>query len=213
MANVAARLDGDEKDIHIVDTLGGKQDLTIISESGLYSTILLSRKPEAKAFKRWITHEVLPAIRRDGGYIASTGEETTEELVLRAMTALQATVERQKSRINMLEPKAQFADAVGNSDGLILVREMAKLLKQNGYDTGEKRFYEQLRQDGFLISRRGSDYNMPSQYSMNHKLFHIVESAISTSHGDIIISKTPKVSGHGQQYFIRRYCGKENHAI
>lgn len=208
---VADRLDEDEKGVSIVDTLGGKQELTVISESGLYNVILLSRKPEARKFKRWVTHEVLPTIRKHGAYITTS---KLEELMndpdswIKLLTTLKE--ERQeKERLQLQasedKPKVIFADAVSVSDGTILIGELAKILKGNGMDIGQNRLFERLRQDGFLIKRKGTDYNAPTQKAMELGLFKVKETAITHSDGHVTISKTTKVTGKGQQYFINYF--------
>ena len=205
------RLDDDEKGVTSSDTLGGKQKLTIVNEAGLYTLVLGSRKPEAKAFKRWITHEVLPTIRRTGGYVNSAeafighylphADESTRTMFraqLKAIEELNAKIEADK-------PKVLFADAVSSSDTTILVGEMAKILKQNGVDIGQKRFFEWLRQNGYLIKRKGSEWNMPTQRSMELGLFEIKESTHLDGNGCNITTKTPKITGKGQQYFIGEF--------
>ena len=212
--NVAARLDEDEKGIHTVDTLGGRQELTIVSESGLYSTILLSRKPEAKKFKRWITHEVLPAIQRHGAYVTSAKLEeimNDPDAWIKVLTALKderAAKERLQLEAVKNEPKVLFADAVSVSSGTILIGELAKILKGNGVEIGQNRLFEKLRQDGYLIKRQGTDYNAPTQRAMELGLFRVKETAITHSDGHVTISKTTKVTGKGQQYFINLFLGR-----
>lgn len=176
----------------------------IISEAGLYSLILRSRKPEAKAFKRWVTHEVLPSIRKDGGYMVAREEETPEETMARALLIANKTMERQRERIAELEPKALFADAVAASDGTCLVGELAKMLRQNGVQVGQNRLFEILRKDGFL-GKTGSNRNVPTQRAMDLGLFRIKETAVTHSDGHVTISRTPKVTGKGQRYFVERY--------
>jgi anti-repressor protein len=176
----------------------------IISEAGLYSLILRSRKPEAKQFKRWVTHEVLPSIRKDGGYMVARKEETPEETMARALLIANKTMERQRERIAELEPKALFADAVAASDGTCLVGELAKMLRQNGVQVGQNRLFEILRKDGFL-GKTGSNRNVPTQRAMDLGLFRIKETAVTHSDGHVTISRTPKVTGKGQRYFIARY--------
>ena len=205
------RLDDDEKGVRSTHTPGGNQDMTIVNEAGLYSLVLGSRKPEAKAFKRWITHEVLPTIRRTGGYVNSAeafiehylpnADESTRTMFraqLKAIEELNAKIEADK-------PKVLFADAVSSSDTTILVGEMAKILKQNGVDIGQKRFFEWLRQNGYLIKRKGSEWNMPTQRSMELGLFEIKESTHLDGNGCNITTKTPKITGKGQQYFIGEF--------
>ena len=202
-----ALLDEDEKGVHIVDTPGGKQQMTIVTEPGFYKLVMRSRKPEAKAFQRWVTHEVLPALRRDGAYVASDGTEDDATLMARALIAAERTIERNKARIAELEPKALFADAVAASDGTCLVGELAKMLRQNGVNVGQNRLFAMLRDDGFL-GKSGSNRNVPTQRAMEMGLFRIKETAITHSDGHVSINRTPKCTGKGQRYFIERYCGK-----
>lgn len=197
------RLDDDEKGVSLTDTLGGKQDMTIINESGLYSLVLGSRKPEAKKFKRWITHEVIPSIRKTGGYIAGQENLSDSELMAKALLVAQRTIEERNKQIETMKPKAIFADAVSGSDTSILIRDLAKLLKQNGVDIGEKRLYKKLRDDGYLI-KIGESKNTPTQKAMEMKLFEIKESVIIVD-GKSRVVKTTKVTGKGQTYFINRF--------
>lgn len=205
-----ALLDEDEKGVHIVDTPGGEQQMTIVTEPGFYKLVMRSRKPEAKAFKRWVTHEVLPALRRDGGYMVAR-DETPEQTMARAVLLAQQTIDRQKSRIAGLEaeneemrPKALFADAVAASDGTCLVGELAKMMRQNGVEIGQRRLFARLREDGYL-GKSGSNTNVPTQRAMEMGLFRIKETAVTHSDGHVTLSRTPKVTGRGQRYFIERY--------
>lgn len=195
-------LDEVEKTNCQIDSMSKSQ--IIINESGLYSAILRSKRPEAKKFKKWVTKEVLPTIRKTGGYLGNTEEMTEEEIMAKALMVAQKTIENKNKLIEELKPKAIFADAVSASRTSILVGELAKILKQNGVDTGQKRFFEWLRDNGYLIKRKGSDYNMPTQKSMDQGLFEIKETTINHSDGHISISKTPKVTGKGQVYFINK---------
>ena len=202
-----ARLDDDEKGVVLTDTPGGEQQMQAVNEAGLYVLVLGSRKPEAKAFKRWVTHEVLPAIRRDGGYMVAR-DETPEETMARAFVIAQATIDRQKSRIAELEPKALFADAVAASDGTCLVGELAKMMRQNGLTVGQNRLFAMLREDGYL-GNVGGNRNVPTQRAMDLGLFRIKETAVTHSDGHVTINRTPKVTGKGRIYFIKRYCPKQ----
>ncbi len=198
-----ALLDDDEKGVHSVDTPGGKQQMTTVTEPGFYKLVMRSRKPEAKAFQRWVTHEVLPALRRDGGYMVAR-DETPEQTMARAVLLAQATIDRQKSRIAELEPKALFADAVAASDGTCLVGELAKMMRQNGVDVGQNRLFAMLREDGYL-GNVGQNRNVPTQRAMDLGLFRIKETAVTHSDGHVTINRTPKVTGKGQIYFVKRY--------
>lgn len=212
--DAASRLDEDEREPVLVDTLGGRQEMVAVTESGLYSIILLSRKPEAKKFKRWVTHKVLPSIRRHGAYVTSA---KLEELMndpdawIKVLTALKeerAAKERLQLETAGNKPKVLFADAVSVSDGTILIGELAKILKGNGVEIGQNRLFEKLRQDGYLIKRKGTDYNAPTQKAMELGLFKVKETAITHSDGHVTISKTTKVTGKGQQYFINLFLGE-----
>ena len=212
--DAATRLDDDEREPVLVDTLGGRQEMIAVTESGLYSIILLSRKPEAKKFKRWVTHEVLPTIRKHGAYVTPA---KLEELMndpdswIKVLTALKeerAAKERLQLEATENKPKVIFADAVSVSEGTILIGELAKILKGNGIEIGQNRLFEKLRQDGYLIKRKGTDYNAPTQRAMDLGLFRVKETAITHSDGHVTISKTTKVTGKGQQYFINLFLGK-----
>ena len=194
-------LDEDKKDAPIQGTHGGTQAMTIINESGLYALIFGSKLESAQRFKHWVTSEVLPVIRKTGSYAMPQGKELLALAVLEA----QKTIEQQSTQIEEMKPKAIFADAVATSKQSILIGELAKLLKQNGYDTGEKRLFTYLRDNGYLIRRKGTDYNAPTQRSMEMGLFEIKETAITHSDGHTTVSKTTKVSGSGQVYFINKF--------
>jgi anti-repressor protein len=202
------RLDEDERSKF---NLGRQGETNIVNEYGLYNLILASRKKEARQFKRWITHEVIPAIRKHGAYMTPDVIERTlsdPDFIIRLATQLkeerQARIEAEK-KIALDKPKVIFADAVTASKTSILVGELAKLLRQNGIDIGQNRLFQWLRDNGYLIRRKGTDYNMPTQYSMELGLFEIKETTITHSDGHISISKTPKVTGKGQLYFINKF--------
>lgn len=185
----------------------GQRGGWLINESGLYSLILSSKMPNARKFKRWVTSEVLPAIRKHGMY-ATDELLNNPDIAIQAFTALKEERERRKqleAKIEADKPKIVFADAVSVSKTSILVGELAKLIKQNGIEIGQNRLFEYLRRSGFLISRKGNDYNMPTQYAMNMGLFEIKETSITHSDGHTSISKTPKVTGKGQVYFINKF--------
>ena len=229
--HVRESLDEDEvsnlRSTEIGPEFGGKAPL-IVSEAGLYSLILKSRKPEAKAFKRWITHDVIPAIRKHGGYM--TPEKVEEALLnpdvlIRLATELKEErnknkalhdlaveqdkhIARQNDRIATLEPKGIFADSVSASDTTILIGELAKIIKQNGTDIGQNRLFQWMRDQKYLIGRKGTDYNMPTQKFMKLGLFTIKETTINHSDGHVSISKTPKVTGKGQVYFVNKFLRK-----
>ncbi len=207
-----ARLDSDEKNSVILnDGTPGNPEKGIVNEYGLYSLVLSSRKPSAKAFKRWITHEVIPTIRKHGAYM--TGETleqalTSPDFLIRLATELKTEQEARRlaeQKIEADKPKVLFADSVAASHGSILVGELAKLLNQNGIDIGQNRLFNWLRENGYLICRKGTDYNMPTQRSMEMQLFNIKETAITHSDGHVSISKTVKVTGKGQVYFVNKF--------
>lgn len=181
----------------------GKAPL-VVSEPGLYKLIMRSRKPEAKAFQRWVTHEVLPAIRKTGGYIAAKQDETPEQIMARAVIVAQDTIERQKRQLDELKPKAMFADAVAASDGTCLVGELAKMIRQNGVEIGQNRLFDVLRSRGFL-GKSGGNRNVPTQRAMDMGLFRIKETAITHSDGHVTLNRTPKVTGKGQRYFVEMF--------
>ena len=185
----------------------GQRGGWIINESGLYSLILSSKLPGAKKFKRWVTSEVLPSLRKYGGYIPGQNEMTDEELMAKALLFADRKIKEQNQRIAEMKPKALFADSVAASGTSILIGELAKILRQNGVDMGEKRLFEWLRDNGYLVRRKGTDYNMPTQRSMELGLFQIKETVIGHSNGHTTVSKTPKVTGKGQQYFINKFLG------
>lgn len=198
-----------DKGVTKCDTLGGMQDMTIINESGLYSLILSSKLPTARKFKHWVTSEVLPSIRRSGGYIHANPDETPEQIMAKAVLIAQDTIKRQKEQIDQLTPKALFADAVSVSHTSILIGELAKILKQNGVDIGQNRLFEYLRTNGYLIRRKGTDYNAPTQRAMELGLFEVKETVVAHSDGHTSINKTSKVTGKGQVYFINKFLGGE----
>ena len=205
----------DKKDAPIQGTLGGVQSMTIINESGVYSLIFGSKLPKAKRFKHWVTSEVLPSIRKHGAYATeATIDNILEDPDFGIRLLNQLKEERQKTaalkaKNEEMLPKAIFADAVSASHSTILIGELAKILKANGVDTGQNRLFEVLRKDGFLINRKGTDYNMPTQKSMELGLMVIKETAITHSDGHVSVTKTPKVTGKGQQYFVNFYCKKK----
>lgn len=201
---IATHIDSeDKKDAPIQGTLGGVQEMTVINESGLYSLVLSSKLPSAKKFKRWVTSEVLPALRKTGQY--QVKELSEQELMAKALIEAQSVLAAKDKQIEEMKPKVVFADAVATSHTSILVGELAKILKQNGIDMGQKRLFEWLREKGYLIKRQGTDYNMPTQKAMDLGLFEIKEGSYVNGSGVNITTKTPKVTGKGQQYFINKF--------
>ncbi len=203
------RVDEEDKEVANCDTLGGSQEMTIINESGLYSLVLSSKLPTAKKFKHWITSEVLPSIRKHGMY-AVDDLLNDPDLAIKAFTALKEEKERNKvlqEDNDRMRPKEVFADAVATSHTSILIGDLAKLLKQNGVDIGQKRLFIWMRDNGYLIKRKGTDWNMPTQKSMELGLFEVKESTVNNPDGSVRINKTTKVTGKGQQYFINKFLG------
>lgn len=208
-------VDDEDKLTERIVLSGQNREVAIINESGLYSLILSSKMPKAKEFKRWVTSEVLPAIRKTGGYIAGSEKMSDAELMAKAVLVAQATIKERDARIKELEsdtqrmkPKEIFADAVSASDQTILIGDLAKLIKQNGHDIGQKRMFEWLRNNGYLIKRQGADYNSPTQRAMELGLFRIKETAVTHSDGHVTVSKTVKVTGKGQAYFVNKLLTK-----
>lgn len=200
---LADHVDAEDKGVTKCDTPGGEQDITTINESGLYSLVLSSKLPGAKKFKRWVTAEVLPTIRKTGGYQLPKDFPSALRALADATEKLLAVeTENEANR-----PKVLFADAVSTAKTSILVGELAKLLKQNGVDIGQNRLFGWLRENGFLIRRNGTDFNMPTQKSMDLGLFEIKETVVSHADGHTSVNKTPKVTGKGQQYFVQRFLG------
>lgn len=201
----------DECDRKIISLFDGKQNrkTTIINESGFYSLVFQSKMKKAKQFKHWVTSEVLPSIRKNGGYIAGQENMTDDELMAKALMVAQNKIAEKDRQIERMKPKEIFADAVSASETSILVGDLAKLLKQNGIDIGQKRLFEWLRANGYLIKRKGADWNMPTQKSLELGLFEIKESTHIDGNGCNVTTRTPKATGKAQIYFINKFLGSE----
>lgn len=202
---IADHVDSDDKGVTNCYTLGGNQNLTVINESGLYSLILSSKLPNAKRFKHWVTSEILPSIRKHGMY-ATDELINNPDVFIQVLQELKAERERKaalEAQAEVNRPKIIFADAVAASHNSILIGDLAKLIKQNGVDIGQKRLFEWLRNNGYLM-KSGASYNLPTQKSMELKLFEIKERTINNPDGSIRTTKTTKVTGKGQQYFINK---------
>ena len=206
-----SRLDDDEKNTIILNEGIGNPEKAIVSEAGLYSLTMGSKKPEAKPFKRWVTHEVLPSIRQHGAYMTT---ETIEKVLSNPDTIINIATQLKtaQGKIQALEvareqdrPKVVFADSVSVSNTSILIGELAKILCQNGTQIGQNRLFDWMRENGYLIRRKGTDYNMPTQYSIELGLFEIKETTITHADGHATISKTTKVTGKGQIYFVNKF--------
>lgn len=205
--DINTHVDEEDKLRYQISTAGQMRDQILINESGLYSLILSSKLPNAKKFKRWVTSEVLPAIRKHGAYM--TDEKAFDVVHNKTGLAdlLQQAADQLKQKdieIAEMKPKALFADSVATSHTTILIGELAKILRGNGIDIGANRLFAWMREHGYLINRKGSDWNMPTQKSMDLGLFKIKETTINHSNGSTSISKTPKVTGKGQQYFVNK---------
>lgn len=202
---ITNHVDDEDKTTTLIQGTGSnyKSKTVIINESGLYSLVLSSKLPSAKKFKRWVTSEVLPALRKTGQY--QVKELSGSELMAKALIEAQSVLAAKNKVIEEMKPKVVFADAVATSHTSILVGELAKILKQNGIDMGQKRLFAWLREKGYLIKRQGTDYNMPTQKAMDLGLFEIKEGSYVNGSGVNITTKTPKVTGKGQQYFINKF--------
>lgn len=223
-------LSEDEKGYTQMTTPGGVQSIAIVNESGLYAMLFAMQPEKARGvsddyiayrhlriseFKRWVTHEVLPSIRKHGAYMTPEMIEktlTNPDFIIGLATRLKEEQEKTRHLEMMVEadkPKVLFADAVSVSSSEILVGELAKLLKQNGVDIGQNRLFEKLRNDGYLM-KQGSSKNMPTQKSMDMGLFRIKETVINKPDGSVLITRTPKITGRGQCYFVNYFLnGKE----
>lgn len=190
-----------------IDNLGRSQQANFINESNLYKVIFQSRKQEAEKFTEWVTSDVLPTIRRNGMYAT---DELLDNPDLLIQVATQLKKEREEKRLLQVKiqedkPKVLFAEALEVSDNTILIGELAKLLRQNSIDIGQNRLFERLRNDGFLIKKKGESYNLPTQKSMDMDLFQIKTRTINNPDGSIRTTRTTKVTGKGQIYFINKF--------
>lgn len=189
-------------------TSSGTQTMTVISEPGIYQLAGQSKLPTAEPFQDWIYEEVIPSIRKHGAYLTDKkAYEITHDKDALADLLLQAgdQLKQKDLVIEEMKPKALFADSVAASHSTILIGELAKVLRGNGVDIGANRLFQWLRQHGYLINRKGTDWNMPTQRAMDLGLFKIKESSISHADGSISVSKTTKVTGKGQQYFVNKF--------
>lgn len=192
--------DDDKKGAPIQGDLGGTQEMTVINESGVYALVFGSKLSSAKRFKHWVTSEVLPQIRKTGSY--ASPQLTGEELMAKALIEANSVLARQSKQLEEQKPKVLFADSVIASKGSILVRELAKLIKQNGYDIGEKKLYRWLREKGYICKNSTE----PTQMAMNLGLFEIVVRTIERGDAPPKATRTTKVTGKGQVYFINKLC-------
>lgn len=206
-------VDDEDKLTERIVLSGQNREVAIINESGLYSLILSSKMPKAKEFKRWVTSEVIPAIRKHGGYLTADKIEqalTDPDTIIKLATTLKeerAARQQAEASLQAAKPKVLFADAVSASDSTILIGDLAKILKQNGYNTGQKRLFQWLRDNGYLIKRQGADYNSPTQRSMELGLFRVKETPIIHADGHVTVNKTVKVTPKAQIYFANKFLG------
>ena len=210
--DIARHVDEDDQIVIPIPGDNQNRNMIVINESGLYSLVISSKLPNAKKFKKWVTSEVLPSIRKNGGYIAGQETMADEELMTKALLVANnkikerdAIIEKQQEKIEADKPKTIFADAVSASHTSILVGDLAKLICQNGVQIGQKRLFEWLRQNGYLIKRKGSDWNMPTQKSIEMGLFEIKENTHIDGNGCNITTRTPKATGKAQIYFVNKF--------
>ncbi len=199
---VAQRLDTDEVRKLDLRSKGGATNF--VTESGMYSVILRSDNPLAKNMRKWVTSEVLPSIRKTGGYLVSSEQDTPETIMARAILVAKETIDRQKAQLEEQAPRVLFAKAVESSSRSILIGELAKIIRQNGYQVGQNRLFAELRQRGFL-GQRGEYYNVPTQRAMDMGLFEIKKTSITKPDGAVLVTTTTKVSGKGQIYFVDKF--------
>ena len=201
------RLDTEDIKSYTDKSSGQGRQVKIINESELYEAIIGSKKKDARKFKRWITHEVLPTIRKHGAYMTDSKAQDVLNGSGLADLLLQAGQQLKEKEliITEMKPKALFADSVATSQSSILVGHLAKLLRQNGYEIGQNRLFERLRNQSWLSNRKGEDWNMPTQKSLDRGFFEIKETTHNNADGSVRITKTPKVTGKGQIYFVNKF--------
>lgn len=208
---LSKHVDSDDKNtVAFRDGTSGNPKMTIINESGLYSLILSSKLPKAKEFKRWVTAEVLPAIRKTGGYVNDTAQFVEsyfgqlEPNQKHALTMMFDESKRMSAQLKEQAPKVLFANAVETAHNSILIGDLAKIIRQNGVDIGQKRLFDWMRQNGYLI-KGGQSKNMPTQKAMDMNLFEVKESTVNNPDGSVRITRTTKVTGKGQTYFVKKF--------
>lgn len=211
---VTAHCKGSVKHRYLTD--GGEQELKVIPEGDIYRLTVRSKLPSAEKFEKWVFDEVIPSIRTNGGYIAGQETLSDEDLMAKAILVAQKKIkerdqiiEQQKQKIEADRPKTIFADAVSASHTSILIGDLAKLICQNGYQIGQKRLFQWMRDNGYLMVS-GSSRNMPKQKYVEQGLFEIKESNVQNPDGSVRITRTTKVSGKGQLYFVNKFLGQED---
>lgn len=211
---IRMHVDEDDKGVSVLDTPGGKQKTTVINESGVYALVFGSKLPNAKAFKHWVTHDVLPSIRKHGAYATPDTIDkilTNPDFGIRLLTELKKEREKsaaQAAELEAAKPKVIFADAVATAKTTILIGALAKLLKQNGVNIGQNRLFKWMREHGYLI-KHGDNKNMPTQTAMEMKLFEVKVGTYIDANGANQTTRTTKVTGKGQQYFINKFLAEE----
>lgn len=218
-ANMARRLDDDEKGTRSMSTHGGMQQMTVVSEPGLYSAVLGSKVDGARRYKRWVTHDVLPSIRRNGGYMVARPDESDAEVLSRALLIAQQTIERRDARIadqqaviGELSPKAAFFDAVGDSDGKMSVADLSKALRQAGIQMGQNRLFKWFRDNGYM-GKRGIHRNRPTQRAIEQGLFYLHDTTFVRRDGKVFNSFTPMVTAKGATVFFKAISRQRQMAI
>ncbi len=198
-----------------IPTKSGNQDMLIIPEGDIYRLIIKSQLPNAERFESWVMDEVLPSIRKNGGYISGQETLSDDELLEKAVLVAQRKIaerdriiESQRQKIEQDKPKTIFADAVSTSKTSILIGDLAKLICQNGVQIGQKRLFEWLRQNNYLI-KSGSSRNMPQQRYVEQGLFEVKESNVQNPDGSVRITRTTKITGKGQVYFVNKFINAE----
>ena len=189
-------------------TTSGIQSMSYIPEGDLYRLITHSKLPSAERFESWVFDEVLPSIRKNGGYISGQETMSGDELMAKALLVAQNKIAERDKRIEEMKPHAVLGRAITTANTSILVGDLAKILHQNGVDIGAQRLFRWMRDNGYLIKRKGTDWNLPTQRSMELGLFEIKESVHIDGNGCNKITRTPKVTGKGQQYFINKFLNR-----
>lgn len=213
-SKVAQRLDKDVLSKYPLETAGGIQQINFVNEDGLYEAIFDSRKPEAKQFRKWVTSEVLPSIRKHGAYMTNETLEkalTSPDFLIQLATNLKEEKQKRieaEQKIQKDAPKVLFADAVSTSQRSCLVAELAKILQQNGVNIGQNRLFTWMRENGYLC-QKGQYYNQPTQKAMELGLFELKQTTITKPDGSVLVTTTTKVTGKGQIYFVEKFLGKD----
>lgn len=197
-----------------IPTKSGNQDALFIPEGDVYRLIMRSKLPAAEKFESWVMDEVIPSIRKNGGYIAGQENLSDDELLAKALMVAQnkiaerdRIIAEKQEHIEKMRPKEIFADAVSSSHTSILIGDLAKLICQNGYQIGQKRLFEWMRNNGYLV-KFGASKNMPMQRYIEQGLFEVKESNVQNPDGSVRITKTTKVTGKGQVYFVNKFIGE-----